>query len=375
MSHKTTHPLLISVVVTIALVVSACAAEEPSSETVTTRRPTTEAPTTTTEPVPDPRALYVPDCDDASDCAAGFVLNEVFYSVGCIAIKEEFVTEETLGGGDFSGTAVSVNIVEGVDPSQFVALSLPGGQCQEGDEATSTWSMAFDGEPKPTDRAAICKVGLLTEPQLLANVCIDQLGSGGASSLPAEVAQEANELMAEFVNAMNDADGSARGLWSGYPAAASRKDPVFTAFANGFPWIETREAIIWKVVPSAGSTGSPVGVITDNFDQGASFVLSPSSDDGPAMIQRLAEPSANRFTPSDRSRISSGTTVVFRGAAPGGEVKAYLFGVELTEVSVSAAGTVSVLLPEQLPPLVIFTITFATADLPRAATAVYFFRE
>ena len=128
------------------------------------------------------------------------------------------------------------------------------------------------------------------------------------------------------------------------------------------------------VAGSPGSTGSAIVVVTDDSDQGASFLVSASTEDNPALIQRLPEPSADRFTPSDRSVISGGNIVTFTGVSTG-EVKAYLAGTELPETSVTrSGGTVKVQLPEVLPPLVLVTISSAGSELPTAATAVYFYR-
>ncbi len=371
MCNNSKNLLLISIAMCFALVASACAATEPVAEPTTTQTPTTEA-TTTTEPLPDPRLVYVPDCDDASDCAAGFVLNETFYFLDCTAINEGFVTTETLGEGEVSGTDVTVNLIKDVDPSSFVAISLPGGQCADGEEVTSPWSIAFDNPLTNADRDSLCEVGLLTEAQLIANACIAQLIPTASETLPPETVSDVNNVMRDFLGALPTDNAAARELWSGFPSPGN-KNAQFAEFVRDFEWIKTRN-VRWEIAGPAGTTGAALVIVTDDSDQGAAFVVSPSTEDEPALIQRLPEPSALRFAPKDRSVISGGITVSFAGTASAGEVKAYLAATEIAPSLVTRSGrTVSVQLPEVMSPLVIVTIVSGD-ELPTVTSSVYFFR-
>jgi hypothetical protein len=121
----------------------------------------------------DPGGLVVPDCDDSASCPAGFVLGDgVFYNLGCRAVREADVTSEVLGRGRLDDESVTVNAIEGIDRSVMVAVSLPGGLCEEGDQALSHWTGAFP--PSVDDEAlqeANCSVGELTEVQRIADGC------------------------------------------------------------------------------------------------------------------------------------------------------------------------------------------------------------
>lgn len=371
-NNKTKTRVLTAVALSFALILSACVAEEPAGETVTTLKPTTEAPTTT-EPAPDPRLLFVPECDDSFECEAGFELAEVFYSVDCIAINAEFVTDETLGEGDYLGVDVTANVVQGVDPTSFVAISLPGGECLDGDVSTSAWSIAFDGQPTFADRRALCEVALLTEAQLIANACIGQLIPTTGEALPPETIEEIDRAMRSFLAVLPTDNVAARELWSGFPTPAS-KNTLFARFVRDFDWIKTRTGLRMEIVRAPGPTGSAVVVVTDDSDQGASFIVSPSAEGSPATIQRLPQPGLGLFVPSDRSVISGGNLIVFSGVSTG-EVKAFLAGTELPQSAVTrAGGTVRVQLPEVLSPLVLVTITSESTEVPTTATAVYFYR-
>lgn len=117
--------------------------------------------------------LVVPECDDTSACAAGFVLDDgVFYAVGCTAIRDSAVSDEVIGGGEFEGQTITVNLLEGVPRDVMVAVSMPGGLCKEGDEAVSQWSMVFPtGGDQGAVTQAICDVGEMSDADRRANGC------------------------------------------------------------------------------------------------------------------------------------------------------------------------------------------------------------
>lgn len=320
-----------------------------------------------TEPLsePEPGVLVVPDCPDTADCAAGFVLDGVFYSVECTAVQSGLVTDEEIGRGDFAGMFVTVNLIEGVDPEVLVAVSLPGGICREDELVTSGWSAAFRTTDVVTIQKAICAVGDLNEAQQVANGCVEpthvvpQLSDG-------EI-EEANATIKEFLDyVFSNDEAGAIGMWTGYPERASDKEKVLHQFLNDNDWIRSVDDIGYIVVPSAGSVAVPVVTVHSYNDDGhaVAFVLSPSSSDSPPMIQRLptASPSWSR----------DGNIVTFNEFPVEGGARAFINGIEIDGVEVDYDTlTTSVVLPDDLPDLVFLTVTFATPELPAAVVAVF----
>jgi hypothetical protein len=129
--------------------------------------------TATTVPIVAAGGLVVPDCNDTASCAAGFILdNGVFYNLGCRAVRDAQVTAEVLGRGQLDGESVTVNAIEGIDRAVMVAVSLPGGLCEEGDQPLSKWTGAFASTiDDDVLREANCSVGELTEAQRVADDC------------------------------------------------------------------------------------------------------------------------------------------------------------------------------------------------------------
>jgi hypothetical protein len=117
--------------------------------------------------------MVVPPCDDTAACASGFLLDDgVFYAVGCTAIRDAAVSDEVIGSGEFEGEMVTVNVLHDVSRDVMVAISLPGGLCNEGDEAVSQWSMVFPtGGDQDAVTQAICEVGELSAAERQANGC------------------------------------------------------------------------------------------------------------------------------------------------------------------------------------------------------------
>lgn len=117
----------------------------------------------------------VPECRDSGSCAAGFVLDDqVFYHLGCLAVRNTAVSDEVLGQGEIDGQPVTASAVESQPRSLMVAVSLPGGVCSETDPDTplSDWTMAFpDGADNAAVRQAICEAGELSAVQREANGC------------------------------------------------------------------------------------------------------------------------------------------------------------------------------------------------------------
>jgi hypothetical protein len=131
------------------------------------------AASTIFEPSVPTGGLVVPPCDDTAACASGFLLDDgVFYAVGCTPIRDAAVSGEVIGSGEFEGETVTVNVLQDVPRDVMVAISLPGGLCNEGDEAVSQWSMVFPtGGDQNAVTQAICEVGELSAAERQANGC------------------------------------------------------------------------------------------------------------------------------------------------------------------------------------------------------------
>lgn len=117
--------------------------------------------------------LLTQDCDDAGACVVGFTLDDgVFYNLGCTAVKDSAVTATVIGRGELQYQEVTVNLIEGVDRSVMVAVSLPGGLCRDDSVALSGWSMAFSSKAaQAAIQEAVCQVGELTDGERAANGC------------------------------------------------------------------------------------------------------------------------------------------------------------------------------------------------------------
>lgn len=129
-------------------------------------------PTTTPARAPE-GGLLTPDCDDMGACTVGFILDDgVRYNLDCAAVKNSAVTNTVIGRGGLQDQEVTVNLIEGVDRSVMVAVSLPGGLCQDGSVVLSDWSMAFGETAAIADvLETICRVGELTDDQRVVNGC------------------------------------------------------------------------------------------------------------------------------------------------------------------------------------------------------------
>ena len=88
--------------------------------------------------------LTEPTCSDGAACAAGFMLDGVFHSTSCGAVRPDMVSDRVIATGTYMRKRTEVRQIDGVDPSLVVALLHPGGACGEGDSHyLSRWSMAF----------------------------------------------------------------------------------------------------------------------------------------------------------------------------------------------------------------------------------------
>lgn len=156
---------ILLIVLSLLLNVSCTTQSSPST--------TQSGPPGTSVPVVLPGELVVPDCDGAALCAGGFFLDDgVFYYLDCSAIKDSAVTDTVIGRGELYDEEVTANEIEGVPRTVMVAVSLPGGLCQDDSEALSEWRMAFPSTADITVvQETMCRVGELTEGQIAANRC------------------------------------------------------------------------------------------------------------------------------------------------------------------------------------------------------------
>jgi len=137
------------------------------NETTVSSTGTTMGPISDDVPV-----LELAEREEGGLCAFFFELDGVSYSLSCAAIRDEAVTDQVIGAGTPYGDQLTVNLIDGVDPAVMVAISLPGGYCDENapdDEVHTSWSMMFpDGANQQDLEAAVCSVGAFAP--LLAEV-------------------------------------------------------------------------------------------------------------------------------------------------------------------------------------------------------------
>ena len=100
----------------------------------------------------------------ALSCAAGMVVGNVWYAIGCSRIRVDAVSDMVLGIGIYE-----VRPVDGFDPNGLVAFHDEGGLCGDGETAGTTWNMAFG--PRFVDGTSLCDVGEFSESEARANGC------------------------------------------------------------------------------------------------------------------------------------------------------------------------------------------------------------
>ncbi len=179
--NRQPRPFLFINVALVVVVVTACGSDGVENTEVSPvgledlgSSPVASSTTTGTEESGGSGELVVPDCEGNASCAAGFLLNEVFYALSCAAVRDSMVTDDVIGVGDLYGDTVSVNLVEGVADSVLVAVSVPGGFCSDNDpdERHTNWSVAFpEGADQAAFAQAICQVADLSASQRLTNGC------------------------------------------------------------------------------------------------------------------------------------------------------------------------------------------------------------
>ena len=116
--------------------------------------------------------MVLPECDDTSSCAAGFFVDGDFYGQSCGAVRPEFVADRPFAKGRYGDmSTVEMRAIRGVDSDVLAAISIPGGACDDGEVATSPWSMMFGpgAEDERIRDEAICRA--VTEAHRARNGC------------------------------------------------------------------------------------------------------------------------------------------------------------------------------------------------------------
>jgi len=150
-------------------------------------------------------------------------------------------------------------------------------------------------------------------------------------------------------------------------------DREFDRFLAEFSWISDAADFRLVVVPSFAFTKAlpVVTVIADGAQlRAASFVLSTPRDNEPLTIALF--PSARiPVYPTEGSIVDPGDPVIFDVQPVEGSARAFLDAVELDVHIDYRLGTISVVLPDQLPTNVVITLSIATPELPEAIAAAY----
>jgi hypothetical protein len=117
------------------------------------------------------RVEAAPACPADGACMAGFLVGGAFYTMSCGRVADEYVTGEVVGDG-----LHQVNVVDGVEPTMFVAYRDRAQVCDadETPPAGEAWHFAFpedgDGGPEQSPEQ-ICRVGDVSLRQAEANDC------------------------------------------------------------------------------------------------------------------------------------------------------------------------------------------------------------
>jgi hypothetical protein len=184
---------------------------------------------------------------------------------------------------------------------------------------------------------------------------------------------EAGALITSFIEALkhDQLDAAQRLAWGASPDSVM--DREFDRFLGEFSWIPDITGFRFVVVPSFAFTEAmPVVTVIEDDTQprAASFVLS---------TPRLAKPLTIALLPSKRitvhppggSTVHPGDTITFYARPVEGSARAFLDTNELDVHIDDNLGTISVLLPDDLPTNVVITLSVATPELPEAAAAAY----
>lgn len=111
-------------------------------------------------------------CSGPGLCEEWFVAEGRTYSIGCSAVREEAISDVSVGSGLLYGEEVEVRQLVGLENSDIVAFSLSTGCTEDVDEPRTGWSFAFvtslgGAEIIPV----VCEAGELSNEQRQANGC------------------------------------------------------------------------------------------------------------------------------------------------------------------------------------------------------------
>ncbi|MEM9134223.1 MAG: hypothetical protein AAGA59_12080 [Actinomycetota bacterium] len=183
------------------------------------------------------------------------MLDGTVYAVSCEAVREDAVLPEELGRGRAFSSDVVVHAVQGFEPDEVVAISVPGGDCSETDpdEVHTPWSMAFTGKvgSGAVGRAA-CRIGALSAVRAEANGCSDnaQLESS-VEILTAAAAADADAGMEALSTFTLHYDPDLNCLYHDEPGN------------NGEPGTGGRVAIVWPFGFTAVADEDGIVVLDD----------------------------------------------------------------------------------------------------------------
>lgn len=131
--------------------------------------PTTDSNPSTSGPAPS-RIVQQSDCPGMAVCAAGFMVDDVFYSITCNPVRGELVSDDVVAAGQYDGGEAEVRKVIGVDPDVLVAVRLESDTCDG-----TAWRMVFPDRERDKEarRTAVCSAAM---PDDLAerNDCVDR---------------------------------------------------------------------------------------------------------------------------------------------------------------------------------------------------------
>jgi len=217
-----------------------------------------------------------------------------------------------------------------------------------------------------------CDADFLNDPQVETSPADPEQP---APTLTAETVEDAEALVAEFIDALGRGDtAGARQMWTGYPFGETQASREFDRFLGDFAWLATTDDPELLVVPSfAFVEAAPIVTVANSGEPGVrvpSFVLSIRQSGEPVRIERLPTIDLPP-NPLPVSAVESGEIVAFDVFPIEGSARAFLDEQEIGVAVDWELGTVNILLPDELPQTFTITVTFATPEIPGAFAVAY----